>query len=51
MMPLSANFGMLPAARDEEGSKQQRRAARASRALDALARLLGEIGLEPGPSG
>ncbi len=49
-MPLSANFGMLPAAVDEEGSKQQRRAARASRALDALARLLAEIGLEPGPA-
>lgn len=49
-MPLAANFGMLPASGDEEGSKQQRRAVRASRALDALARLLREIGLEPGPA-
>jgi methylenetetrahydrofolate--tRNA-(uracil-5-)-methyltransferase len=50
-MPLAANFGMLPVSGDEEGSKAQRRATRASRALDGLAHLLRQIDLEPGASG
>lgn len=48
-VPLSANFGMLPASEREEGSKEARRLTRARRAIDALEELLREVALEPRP--
>ncbi len=46
--PLAVNFGMLPEEADTSGgSKEQRRAARAQNALDALDRLIEENDLHP----
>jgi methylenetetrahydrofolate--tRNA-(uracil-5-)-methyltransferase len=40
--PLAVNFGMLPAAEDMQGTKEEKRAARAAQSLAALETLLRE---------